>query len=868
MASKVAPTALPARLIPRPRLISMLNAGVEGPLTLVAAGPGSGKTVLLGDWVNSQQQPVAWVSLDSPDNDPERFWALVGLALQRSGILAGADGMNALPHDQADTGQFMSALLDAIPGPSPHILVLDDAHVLTNPALLAEIDAVIRYGSPLWRIVLSTRSDPLLPLHRYRLAGQMTEIRADDLAMTRAEARALLTAHDVTLRQSELAMLTRRTEGWTAGLRLSAMSMAGSRDPGRFVTQLALDQGSVGEYLMEEVLDRQSEDARRLLIQTSFLDEVTGPLAAAVTGIEDSAELLADMARTNSFVIPHGTEPGRYRYHQLLAEILNYLARREYGKETLELRKRAAAWFETNGDPSAAMRFAVEAHDWPRASSVLIHGGFAAAFTERTDILDLGLGNLLSVDNDPEPTSDEGADAVVAQAVVAAVLGRLDVAREHLQQARTRTLTADADATAALVEVVAAQQDGSLPGLDEAASTLLAERHPVDAVRTTNGLRSAVQLARAAHQFWEFGPRAQFDQVLFEALDEAHAGNMPGLELECLGYLQLSYTVAGRGAHANDCELKAQNLVRHNPHLQRTTIHHLANAVAAYLHADLGGAARFVRRAEQTKAADADPPMRAAVALMHGWILIASGRIADAHQHLMSSAELARPLPAQLTRYRARALAEIETKMGRPHAALKVIGDSAADLREPVLALAGARAFIALGDAKAAHDALRPALVSSDNNAPLPLLIEVLLTSAKIADLGGDEARAVEEVMRATGLATDSIAQPFADARPMLEDLLGRHPEAETAWPNTGETAELDAIEISSAPVRALPELLTDRETAVLRRLATTMTTAEIGNELCVSINTVKTHIAAIYRKLPAAGRRDAVARARQLELL
>ncbi|SOD72467.1 LuxR family maltose regulon positive regulatory protein [Jatrophihabitans sp. GAS493] len=868
LARKVTPTALPARLISRPRLTGKLDDGVQGPLTLVAAGPGSGKTVLLGDWANSQQRPIAWVSLDAPDNDPDRFWPLVGLALQTAGLIAENEGLNGLPHDQTDTGQFMAALVEALPGSQPVTLVLDDAHVLSNPSLLAEIDAVIRYGFPRWRIVLSTRSDPLLPLHRYRLAGQMTELRADDLAMTRAEARALLTAHDVTLRQSELAMLTHRTEGWAAGLRLSAMSMAGSRDPGRFVTQLALDQGSVGEYLMEEVLDRQSAPARRLLIQTSFLDEVTGPLAAAVTGIENSSELLADMARTNSFVIPQGNEPGRYRYHQLLAEILNYLSRREYGKETLELRKRAAAWFEANGDPSSAMRFAVEAHDWPRASSVLIRGGFAKAFIERKDILDLGLGNLLAVDNDPEPTSDEGSDAKVAQAVVAAVLGRLDVAREHLQQARTRTLTADADATAALVEVIAAQQDGSLSGLDAAASTLLAERHPVDAVRTTTGLRSAVQLTRAAHQYWEFGPRPQFDQILFEALDEAHGGGMPGLELECLGYLQLAYTVSGRGEHANDCELKSQTLVRRNPQLQRTTVHHLANATAAYLQTDLNNAARFVSRAEQTKIVDADPPLRAAVALMHGWILIASGRVADAHHHLMSAPELGRSLPGHLARSRARALAEIETRMGRPHAALKAIGDSAADLRDPMLAMAGARAFIALGDADAARDALRPALISSDNTAPLPVLIEVFLTSAKVAELGGNDARAVEEVMRATGLATESITQPFADARPMLDELLRRHPEAVAAWPNTGSSGELDAEQVASPRVRSLAEPLTDRETAVLRRLATTMTTAEIGNELCVSINTVKTHIAAIYRKLPAAGRRDAVARARQLELL
>ena len=211
--------------------------------------------------------------------------------------------------------------------------------------------------------MLSARSDPLLPLHRYRLAGQMVELRAGDLAMTKAEAHALLTAHGVTLRGPELALLTRRTEGWAAGLRLSAMSLAGSRNPEQFVTQLALDQGSVGEYLIEEVLNRQPERVRRLLIQSSFLDDVSGSLAAAVTGIDDSAELLAELARTNSFVLADRDRPDHYRYHQLFEEILRHLLRREYGDQLAELRSRAAAWYEARDETAAAMRFAVQAGD-------------------------------------------------------------------------------------------------------------------------------------------------------------------------------------------------------------------------------------------------------------------------------------------------------------------------------------------------------------------------------------------------------------------------------------------------------------------------------------------------------------------------
>ena len=281
-ANKVAPLPLPPRTVARPRLHQQLTEAVDVPLTLVAAGPGFGKTALLASWRTEYKGPSAWLSLDPADNSAKRLWSLVGEALVAAGVIADTGNFAALPHDPTDTGRFLAALQEALPGPGACTLIMDDAHVLTDSVALAEIDAIVRHGFPYLRLVLSARSDPLLPLHRYRLSGQMFELRAVDLAMTKLESQALLASHGVSLAARDLALLCDRTEGWPAGLRLSAMSMSGSRNPGRFVTQLALDHGSVGEYLMVEVLDRQPEDVRRLLIQTSFLNEITGPLATAV----------------------------------------------------------------------------------------------------------------------------------------------------------------------------------------------------------------------------------------------------------------------------------------------------------------------------------------------------------------------------------------------------------------------------------------------------------------------------------------------------------------------------------------------------------------------------------------------------------
>jgi LuxR family maltose regulon positive regulatory protein len=250
----VAPPALPSRLVDRSRLTAALDGYASGPLTLVSAGPGWGKSVLLSSWAHSRPEPIAWLSLEPADNNPERFWQLVGEAFQAAGLVPDADRFSSLPHCASNASGFIRAFLECVPDPARLVLVVDDAHLLTDATLLAELDALIRYGYPAVSLVMAARSDLLLPLHRYRLADQMHELRAADLAMTRPEAEALLIAHEINLSPPDLDRLTARTEGWAAGLRLSAMSMAGSAHPERFVTQLAHDHGSVAEYLMEEVL--------------------------------------------------------------------------------------------------------------------------------------------------------------------------------------------------------------------------------------------------------------------------------------------------------------------------------------------------------------------------------------------------------------------------------------------------------------------------------------------------------------------------------------------------------------------------------------------------------------------------------------
>ena len=353
---------LPPRHVSRPRLLADLDRAADLPFTLLCAGPGAGKTVLLTEWAQNCKAQVAWITPGTADVAPRRFWNLLESALpELDGKNRGAAGG---PDSVLDPVQL---LLSQVPDlATPLVVIVDDAHLLTHPDILDGLDRLARGWNEGLRLILAARSDPLLPLHKYRLAGQMAELRAAELAMTPAEIREVLAAHGVSLPKREVDVLVARTEGWAAGVRLSAMRMEGTERPADFVSQLALDAGSIGEYLVDEVLQRLPDDHRRLLVETSFLDEVTGPLADAVTGMTGCEEMLASLTRDNSFVIPLDPMRTRYRYHQLFREILRYLLQRREGQAVCQLKERAAAWFEREGDLGSAMGWAVQAEAGPR----------------------------------------------------------------------------------------------------------------------------------------------------------------------------------------------------------------------------------------------------------------------------------------------------------------------------------------------------------------------------------------------------------------------------------------------------------------------------------------------------------------------
>lgn len=842
---------LPPRHVPRARLLGALDSAIARPLTLLAAGPGSGKTVLLSDWAGRRDPPPVWLPLDLRDNEVGHFVSTLNRGVTAAGVAA--PGQHVYLSDGVD--DVFGALLADRRLELPLVIVLDDAHVLTDPALLRAVDGWLRRWSDEIRLVIAARSDPLLPLHRYRLAGAMSELRAADLAMTHDEAKLLLAAHGVRLSQRQLAVLEARTEGWTAGLRLSAMRMEGTTRASRFVRDFAMDAGSAGEYLLAEVLDQQPPDVRRLLMETSFLHEVDGDIAQAVTGRAGAGEILVELSRSNSFVLRVERTGAVFRYHQLFAEVLRYLLRREPAEYRRELVRRAARWCLANGDAVNAVHYAGLAEDTRFAARILARGGLVGLAVNRRAFEPgsrKGFAAAAGGDDDPDL-----ADTVVAAAAMAAWDGRFAQAAEQLDRLRgLPELDADVAMSADLVALMVARGRHAVRDADETTRRLLeaAERGG------RRELAAVAQLERAMTHFYA-GSHVSVESGLRAAAADAAAAELAVLELDCVTQLAHVNAFWGRFRTSSADEQRANRLLRENPALTAPPALPLAVAIRALLKADFAAAKRAVGRAANLPAQPRDHDVRAEIAMLQGWL----DRSGDdrARDHIEA---VVRAGASIMRDYAVAALADIAVRAGRPEEALRALDAAPKGPPSGVACLARSSAHLALGRPTQAEADLRPVLTASGVPATRTVLVAALVLQAKIRVAQGVvDGRSVESLVRAVELANGEILLPFVGGAEPLAEVLARHPSLAEQWPLAPHGA-VDGAVGRSVPSTADP--LTDKEGEVLRWLATSLSTREIADELGLSVNTVKTHLAAIYRKLAAARRRDAVLRARALGLL
>jgi LuxR family maltose regulon positive regulatory protein len=872
--SRVIVPQLPPRYVTRPRLLARLDGAADRPLTLLAAGPGAGKTVLLADWVRRSGVPVAWLNPTPADAEPRRFWRLLETALRDS---HGAGPGPSVEGSRAAGIDLVQALFSQLPEPAERLVVIiDDAHVLVHPDVLAGLDSLIRGGHPGLRLILAARSDPLLPLHRYRLAGQMHELRAADLAMNDAEISEVLKAHGVTLPEWDASILAARTEGWAAGVQLSAMRMEGSEYPADFVSELALDPGSIGEYLVNEVLREQPEPQRKLLIETSFLDEVTGPLADAVTGMTGCGEMLAGLARANAFVIPLDAAQERYRYHGLFAEILRYLLKRHTHEAFRGLQERAAAWFETSGNLSSALYWATQAGNRHRVARLLARGGLAYAFVHRQDLSGLGLRELLPMRPPAGATGIRAAEFAVADAVLEIVFASVSSAPrllESLPALRSDEVLADPELllTCDIVEFLVGQRACDAGTVDAAASRLLGSGGD-GPVPVTPGLPAAVLLTQATTHLWH-GRHEDVGVLLDGALAEARRDAMPGLELEVLGMMAFVQSYWSRTNHATDAAERAYALSRHK-NLNIPPALDFAAAMRSVIAGDVSGQKGLIPLILLPDVVGSDPGLAIALTLAQASVLLLRGEVNEARAMLR---EVGGRIPPLLAVLRDGMLADLDTSLGRPRAALRLLRDYRGTEFSVLTEMARARAFLALNELRNAQDCVRSVLATPSTQSGRFALVEAMLYDAQIAQRSGDPCRAIEVLVRALEVARGDIILPFVQVQNTFDELLARHPNVAAQWPvrdprmssrPARPAAGPSAVTMAVTTAQELPDPLTQRELTILSLLSTSMSNSEIADELCLSVNTVKTHLAAIYRKLPASRRREAVSRARELELI
>jgi LuxR family transcriptional regulator, maltose regulon positive regulatory protein len=855
LASKITAPDVPAWTVPRPRITELIARGTRWcPLTVVTGPPGAGKTMALALWAAAEPGAVAWLNVDEYDNRPGVFWSYAVAALRRAGVAVPQAGAG---RERADDHVLALRLAAALAASDPPVtLVLDDLHLLTAPQVLRELDFVLRNAGAGLRLAVSSRIDPLLPLHRYRVSGHLAEIRAADLAFSSAEAGQLLAQHGITLPAGSLECLVRRTEGWAAGLRLAALSMDAHPDPGQFVTELAAEHSALTGYLMEEVLSAQPPPTRDVLLCTSILEEVSTDAAIELTGDEQAAGTLSAVARANAFIQPAGS--GRYRYHTLFAEVLRLKLRRDHPDRVTGLHQRAARWYGRNGLLTEAVRHAARAGDWQLAAAMVID------HLAISQVIEPGSGQRLADEfrDLPPGRSWTGPQPYLITAAVALSAGRAESCAAALDAADglVGQVPADQEAgcqlAAAIIRLTAALRAGDLAAAAAAAARAeaLLSQIPAGMLARHPGVSERVLSGRGAVELWS-GHLDEAASLLEAAVAAATASGRPE-PADSVAYLALAEAWRGRlhraaelGYNQNPAALIARAWV----HLERH---------------ELREARRCVKQADTALDRAPDELIAAAAYLVTAGGALAEGRASVAVQ-IITRARSGRPIPPWLDLQ----LDIIESRAcvaaGDTQAALAAAKRAGAE-DSPEAAVTFAQAWAAAGDSNAAARALAPVL--ADRGVPDRVRLCAWLADARLGYASGDRARGHRSLAAALRLAEpEQLRLPFVLERGWITPVLRQDPELAEAHrrllPALGPAQPAPAAGPDQAP--PLPaEPLSDREREVLRHISRMLSTAEVASEMYISVNTVKTHLRAIYRKLSAAHRGEAVRRARQLELI
>ena len=867
------------KVVLRPRLSERLNEALHRTpgVTLISAPAGFGKTTLVSEWVVGGKRPAAWLSLDEGDNDPTRFLAYLVAALQTIAANIGAGVLGVLQAPQPPPIEsILTVLLNEITTlPDHFVLVLDDYHVIEAKPVNLALTFLLEHLPPQMHLVIATREDPDLPLARLRARGRLTELRAADLRFTASEAAEFLNpVMGLKLSAEDIAALETRTEGWIAGLQLAAISMQGQKDAARFIQSFTGSHRFVMDYLVEEVLQQQSESVQTFLLRTSILDRLCGPLCDAVL-LDPAASgqaTLEYIERANLFIVPLDNERRWYRYHHLFADLLRQRLHQSAASSTgdaesrvNELHIRASQWYEDNGLEIEAFHHAAAANDVERAERLIEGRGIPLHFRGAvTAILDWLESLPTTVLNARPSLWWRYASLLLVNGQTTGVEEKLEAAEAALQGTeaddKTRNLVGRIAAARAVLALTRYQVE-----------TMLAQsRRALEYLHPNNLSTRATANWTLGYAYLFSGDRAAGRRALAEAISLSQAaGDIFTTILATLGLGNVE-EAENQLYRAAGTYQRVLQLAGDQP-LQIIYEAHLGLARVLYEWNDLDAAEQHGRQSlHLARQYDRVIDRFVVCEVFLARLKLAQGDMAGAAAILAQADQSARQ---QNFVYRIPevAAAQVLTLLRQGNLA------AAAELAQThELPLSQARVHLAQEDPSSALAALAPWRRQVEAKGWKDERLKVMVLQAVALHAHGEKNKAVQLLSDALALAEPGgFIRLFVDEGLPMAQLLSEAAAHGIMPDYVGKLlAVFEAEEQKSAdksvlpPAQPLIEPLSQREMEVLRLMAQGLSNREISEQLFLALSTVKGHNRIIFDKLQVQRRTEAVARARELGLL